>query len=69
MKLVNINSIDSFGKSMVQDDMSCCPKPRRHKAHHPSYRGVVVVENPKTEAALRMACRIIAADMYEKGKK
>ena len=69
MKLVNINNITSFGKSMGQADLNCCPKPGKDKANHPTYRGVVVVENPKTEAALRMACRIIAADMYEKGKK
>ena len=69
MKLVNINSIQSFGKSMALDNVNCCPKPKQNSTDCPTYKGVVVVENPKTQAALRMACRIIAADMYEKGKK
>ncbi len=69
MNLVKINGVSSFGKSMAQRDLDCCPKPKHHRHHNPTYRGVVVVENPKTEAALRMACRIIAADMYEKGRK
>ena len=67
MKLVKVNSDMMFGKRAEQNNNNCCPKPKH--AQGQSYRGVVIVENPKTEAALRMACRIIAADMYERGKK
>ena len=67
MRLVKVNNGMMFGKSAAQNNADCCPKPKH--AQGQSYRGVVIVENPKTEAALRMACRIIAADMYERGKK
>ena len=67
MKLVKISNAFTFGrKSTMGDSTACCPKP---KMNGTSYGGVVVVENPKTQAALRTACRIIAADMYEKSKK
>ena len=67
MKLVEINRGVSFS-NRARDCVggTCKPKPC---SKQPCYRGVVVVENPKTQAALRAACRIIAADIYEKGRK
>ena len=66
MRLVQVNNSAMFGKN-TQNKQDCCPKPKH--VQNQSYGGVVYVENPKTQAALRMACRIIAADMYEKSKK
>lgn len=67
MRLVNVNSTFAYGMSSAHKN-DCCPKPK-HAHRHQSYRGVVIVENPKTQEALRNACRIIAADIYERGKK
>ncbi|MCR4881382.1 MAG: hypothetical protein K6A44_05455 [bacterium] len=66
MRLVKVSNSLKFGKD-VQNNQNNCPKPKH--IQNQSYGGVVIVENPKTQAALRTACRIIAADMYEKGKK
>ena len=67
MKLVKISSTFTFGKINSGEKGACCPKPKANAGT--SYCGVIIVENPKTQAALRTACRIIAADMYEKSRK
>lgn len=66
MRLVKVSNGAMFGKN-TQNNQNCCPKPKQ--AQNYGYGGVVYVENPRTQAALRAACRIIAADMYEKSKK
>ena len=67
MRLVEINRGVSFSNRMNGCGGGVC-KPRP-KSSQTCYKGVVIVENPKTQRALRDACRVIAYDMYQKSKK
>lgn len=67
MKLVKINDDLSFQRRAANEDKYYCPRPGRRT--NPYCNNVIIIENPQTKAALRTACRIIAADMYEKNRK
>ena len=58
MRLVNINSVSTFGKSMNGYNTTCCPKPR--KSQDQSYRGATVNSTEDQRKALRNASRLLA---------